>query len=382
VQYAYTAAGGVLALNGTIDLQSASTLDANGAGGLLDVSGLISSSAGGGGLTIASSITSGGVVRFGSANTYLGDTTVNSGATLRMNATNALPFGSAKGGLSLNGTLDLNAQATTSLNGLSGAGTIDNSTGAGTYALSVGNNDQTSAFSGVIQDTTGTLGLVKAGTGTQTLSGTNSYSGNTTVNAGTLRLTSPNTSNEASTVTIAATGATLELDFAGTDTVDNLFIGATQMADGVYKSNTNLGAGTAIAQITGEGTLTVGGSSSNYASWANDPAKGNIPGEPASGDFDNDGLSNLTEYALGKNPRTSSQPAGVLASNVITFTKGADAIANGDVSWVIETSATLAAGSWTPQVTQAPGDPAATISYTFTPSAPLADFARLKITQN
>jgi autotransporter-associated beta strand protein len=111
VQYAYTAAGpGVLTLNGTVDLQSASTLDAAGVGGLLDVTGLISTSAGSGGPTIASSITSGGFVRFGSANTYLGDTTVNAGATLRMNTTNALPSGSAKGNLSLSGTLDLNAQ--------------------------------------------------------------------------------------------------------------------------------------------------------------------------------------------------------------------------------------------------------------------------------
>ncbi len=185
-------------------------------------------------------------------------------------------------------------------------------------------------------------------------------------------------------MTIASTGATLELDFADTDTVSKLFIGATQMADGVYKSSTNLGAGTAIAQITGAGTLTVSAvaAPSNYASWANDPAKGNIPGEPAMGDFDHDGLTNLTEYALGKNPRTSSQPAGVLSGNVITFTQGADAIANGDVSWVIETSTTLTAGSWTPQVTQPAKDPTATISYTLTPSSPAANFARLKVTQN
>ena len=385
VEYAYAVGGGgVVALNGTVDLQSASTLDAYGTGGLLNVSGLISSSVGSGGLTIASSVTSGGVVRFGSANTYLGNTTVNSGATLRMNATNALPSGSGKGNLSLSGTLDLNAQATTSLNGLSGAGTVDNATGAGSYALAMGNNNQTSDFSGVIQDTTGTLGLTKAGTGIQTLSGTNTYSGDTTVNAGTLKFTSPNTSNQASTVTIATTGATLELAYSGTDTVKKLFIGATQMADGIYKSSTNPGAGTAIAQITGAGTLTVNSvvAPSNYASWANDPSKGNIPGEPSTGDFDNDGLTNLTEYALGKNPRTSSQPAGVLSGNVITFTKGADAIANGDVSWVIETSTTLAPGSWTPQVTQPAGDLAATISYTLTPASPAANFARLKVTQN
>jgi autotransporter-associated beta strand protein len=122
-------------------------------------------------------------------------------------------------------------------------------------------------------------------------------------------------------------------------------------------------------------------SGNNFASWANDPAKGNIPGEPATGDFDNDGLTNIVEYALGKDPRVSSQPAGDLSGDKITFTKGLDAIANRDVSWVIETSTTLAAGSWTPVVTQPAGDGTSTISYTFTPGTPVKNFARLSVTQ-
>ena len=237
------------------------------------------------------------------------------------------------------------------------------------------------SYAGVIS---GTGSFTHAGTGTTTLLGTNTYSGDTTVNAGTLKLSIANASNQTSTVTVAATGATLELDFAGTDTVNKLFIGGTPMAAGVYKSTANPAVGIAIPQITGLGTLTVsaGGVSSNFASWANDPAKGNIPGALPSGDFDNDGLTNLVEYALGKNPRISSQPAGVLVGNVITFTKGADAIANGDVSWVIETSTTLETATWTPQVTQAAANPAATIAYTLTPGSPSANFARLKVTQN
>jgi len=128
-------------------------------------------------------------------------------------------------------------------------------------------------------------------------------------------------------------------------------------------------------------TLTIPGSANNYASWANDPLKGNIPGEPAGGDFDNDGLTNIVEYALGKNPRVSSMPAGVMSGNTITFTKGSDAIANADVSWTIETSTTLAAGSWTDAVTQAAGNTAPAISFTFTPGSPVKNFARLKVVQ-
>ena len=186
-----------------------------------------------------------------------------------------------------------------------------------------------------------------------------------------------NTANDASTVTIESSGATLNLTYAGTDTVDKLVIGNTQQPAGVYGKVGSASPVIGISQIIGDGTLTVGAGTSNFASWANDPLKGNIPGEPATGDFDNDGISNIVEYALGLNPRVSSQPAGVLSGNTITFTKGADAIANGDVSWVIETSVTLAGGSWFEE----PVVPGATISYTFTPGTPVKKFARLKVTQ-
>ena len=248
VQYAHTAAGGALTLSGAIDLQSASTLDAYGSGGSVDVTGLISTSTGSGGLTIASSVNSGGVVRFGSANTYLGSTTVNSGATLRMNTTNALPSGSGKGNLSLSGTLDLNGQATTSLNGLSGAGTIDNNAGAGTYALSVGNNDQTSIFGGVIQNTTGTLSLSKTGTGTLALTSTNTYSGVTSINAGKLVMGDAAADTFAtSAVNVAATAMLL-----GSGSISGNVNLAAELSSGANNGGT-------LAPSIGTGTLTVGG---------------------------------------------------------------------------------------------------------------------------
>jgi hypothetical protein len=63
----------------------------------------------------------------------------------------------------------------------------------GAFNLTVGSNSLTTTFSGVIQDGGGNGGtggsLTKIGTGTLTLSGTNTYTGGTTVNDGTLLVT-------------------------------------------------------------------------------------------------------------------------------------------------------------------------------------------------
>lgn len=121
---------------------------------------------------------------------------------------------------------------------------------------------------------------------------------------------------------------------------------------------------------------------SNYSTWA---AANGIADEPADGDFDHDGLSNLVEYALGMDPTLPNQPAGVFAGKTLTFTKGAEAVANGDVSYWIETSTTLrdqvtpGDGGWssvTPDV-----DNPTTISHTLPDDVSGGRiFARLKVT--
>jgi autotransporter-associated beta strand protein len=271
----------------------------------------------------------------------------------------------------------------------------------------------------IVDSGNGTTSVTKSGAGKWILSGANTYTGGTIVSAGTLALGADNplpaTAVSIGTATLDAStfddtlgtldaagsavinlGAGANLVFANSSGID--WTGGTLNITGTFVSGSSIKFGSSdggllVGQLAlisvngaGAGTYTLNSSGfliapSNYASWASDPTKGNIPGEPPSGDFDNDGITNLVEYALGQNPRVSSQPAGVLAGNVITYTKGSDAIVNGDVSWVIETSQTLASGSWTPVVTQAAGNPAATISYALTPSTPVKNFARLKVTQ-
>jgi len=121
------------------------------------------------------------------------------------------------------------------------------------------------------------------------------------------------------------------------------------------------------------GDLEPGSSGSGFAAWAT--AKG-IAGQPADGDFDNDGLSNLLEYALGLNPKAVDGSPGTLVGKVLSFTKGADAAGDSSLIYQIETSTTLAPDSWTPAigVTQGPG----AISFTF-PAGPGPRFARLAV---
>src|SRR5207253_2283201 len=57
--------------------------------------------------------------------------------------------------------------------------------GIKTLTLS-GSNTDANAFNGVISDGAGTLGLIKSGTGSWTLGGTNTFTNGVTINAGTL----------------------------------------------------------------------------------------------------------------------------------------------------------------------------------------------------
>ncbi len=117
--------------------------------------------------------------------TYTGGTTVG-GGTLQVGSSAAL--GSTSGAATISsGLLDLHGY-NVSTGALSGAGTIDNLSGSGTYTLTVGNDNANSTFSGTIQNTTGTVALAKAGAGVLTLEGGNAYTGTTSITAGTLQL--------------------------------------------------------------------------------------------------------------------------------------------------------------------------------------------------
>jgi autotransporter-associated beta strand protein len=140
-------------------------------------------------------------------NNYSGNTTTSTRTTIALSAVTQIPNGTGKGNVVNNGTLTLGGLSHT-INGLSGSGTIDGV--SGTPTLTIGDNNATSSFSGVIKNTAGTLSVTKTGTGSLTLTGVNTYSGETSISAGSI--IAPKTSG-ASTGTATFTNTTLSVSF-------------------------------------------------------------------------------------------------------------------------------------------------------------------------
>ena len=167
------------------------------------------------GIAAASSLTKLGTaqVLLSTVNTYSGDTVISAG-TLILGAATAVPSGSGAGSVTVNGRLDV-AGFSPTVNNLSGAGIVDDVSAGGLPKVTV---DETGAtlFSGVMQNTSGSLGLTLTGSGTLTLTGANTYSGPTLVSSGVLLV---NGSLGATTVTVqsgAALGGTGTINGAST----------------------------------------------------------------------------------------------------------------------------------------------------------------------
>jgi autotransporter-associated beta strand protein len=153
--------------------------------------------------------------------TYSGDTIIDAGILI-INGNVRLPFGPGKGNLVINeGQFEMNGRDA-SINGLYGAGNIQNRTS--TKTLTLGNANANGDFSGVVSNTGGggstqLLNVTKVGNGTQIFSGFNTYGGVTDVQAGTLVMASHAAAGFSS---IQATGGVLRID-PGADEALELF---------------------------------------------------------------------------------------------------------------------------------------------------------------
>jgi fibronectin-binding autotransporter adhesin len=129
---------------------------------------------------------------------------------------------------------------------LQGAGTIISS--SGTPTLTTGSANISTTFSGVIG--TGAIALTKNGTGTLTLSGSNTYTGLTTVAAGTLQLGSTNALGTTAGAASVSSGAVLDLNGITYSNTETLTLTGTGISSGGALINSNAATATYAGNIT------------------------------------------------------------------------------------------------------------------------------------
>ena len=242
-----------------------------------------------------------GILQLTTANlsTYNGTTTIT-GGTLRAGSATAFSANSAVV-IGASGKLQLNGFNNTiaSLAGVAGA-VVENGSAATAITLTLGGDNTSTAFAGVLQNGgAANLALVKNGTGALTLSGANTYVGNTTVNGGTMNITGSYTGNTTTTTLI----------YGGTaaNTVVNVSSDMTLFAT---TGSSILGSAAVYNQTAGTVTVTPGTSNSQYvAKAAGSYGYFNLTGGTYkdSSRFDVNGAVNL---GSALNPATSS--AGVV----------------------------------------------------------------------
>ena len=275
---------GALITSGPVNLQGSGTFDISGASGNRTVGAVT----GTGGTAIALGARTltfgdntnttfggaiggtGGIIKQGSgvatlsgANIYTGGTAIHAG-TLAIGGGGSLAAAGAVSLSSAGSTFDISgAIANQTVGALSGVAGSQVALGANTFTLGDASN---ATFAGTIY---GTGSIVKQGPGTFTLSGTNTYTGGTAVNAGTLALSSGGSLAAAGTVALVAPGSSFDLSAAGAQSIgalsgvagSSVFLGANALTlapSGISSFGGTIG-GTGSVVINGSGTETLTG---------------------------------------------------------------------------------------------------------------------------
>ena len=343
-----TAAGATAEWAGNVIITGGGARIGGGVGGTLTVSGVISGSA-----TILFNRADNATTILKAVNTYTGDTQMYSSGSvtssyLIIGVDNAINAASRLSVISTAATkastLDLNGHVLT-LRGLDSSG--NHATGA---FLFVANNSATAAsvltisdpaanttyFAGILKDGisgAGGLSLVKSGISTQVLIGTNTFTGSTTVNAGTLQVgfavSTYGASGSMASTSFILNGGTFTIDNTGAsnsnnnrlaDTADFAFKGgsfiykgsdqvATNSSETIHNLTLNSGLKTLSVIFGGANTATL------TANQITRPAQG--------------GLLLVNGVNLGKDSLSAASVARVFFTVVPDLVGGADALSTG-----------------------------------------------------
>lgn len=314
-----TVNGGFLLLDGYD--QSVSGL--SGTGGSIDLGSatLTTTSAGSAGyagvVTGTGALVKGGAgtLTLTGANTYTGGTVINAG-TLALSGTGRL---AASGAVAVASGAAFRIDASSmnqTIGSLSGSGSVV----LGANTLTFGNaTNQT--FAGSIG---GTGGVVKQGSGRQTLTGSNTYTGGTTINAGTLALSGAGSLAASGSLTLAGAGAGFDISASAANQTIGAFSGV---------------AGSTV--VLGANTLTFGNAT-------NQTFAGSISG---SGGVVKQGSGRQTLSGTSTYGGTTTVSAGELRVDgalaglgAVTVAAGATLSGTGSIAGAVTVDGTLSAG--------------------------------------
>lgn len=219
--------------------------------------------------------------------------------------------------------------------------------------IEVGHLGLNETYAGVLNQVgTGILSVTKVGSGRWTLTGTNVYTGDTTVNGGVL-VTDADAIPDAGKVVI--NGGKVEVGL-GTEVVGTLFFGSTQKAAGTWGATGSGADHIDDAHFVGlNGVLRVTtGPVAGFTAWAD----ANAPGQTMDQDHDGDGVRNGIEYFMGLSGSGFTANPGPV-SGTVTWPMGAAYVGVYGTDYEVQTSTNLA--TWT-QVPIGTGDNTVTVS--------------------
>jgi|688.fasta_scaffold117028_2 autotransporter-associated beta strand protein len=235
-----------------------------------------------------------------------------------------------KATLQVNGALDIFDGNNIFADALTGSGTVGISSGISWVTLNksitLGVNGGGGTFTGTVFDSDDDIvSLIKEGSGTQILTGSNTYRGATTINGGTLKLQGAAFSTTARAYSIAS-GAVLNLDgstgvASGNTTISGtgtLRISGGALSSGADGSDLTLALGSgALIEIQSGASMVNGG-------WQNMTWAGNLADMQVDGMFDlNDGNAVIIDALTGSGTVTTTNYTDSF-SNSRTLTVGQD----------------------------------------------------------
>ncbi len=250
--FAFTGTNALNLGTGPVAMSAARQVTVN--SGTLTVGGIIS------GNTFGLTKAGNGTLALGGVSTFNGGVNINGGTlqmitgTNRLASTNAVTLANTAGV-----TFNLNNFSQT-IGSIAGGGLTGGNISLGTATLTTGGDNSNTSFDGIISGTSGSI--VKAGSGSFTLTNANTYTGGTTLNAGTLNI---NNAAALGTGTFTINGGTVDNTSGAAITNSNNNV-QTWGGDFIFTGTNNLNMGTgAVAMSAGRtlninaGTLTIGG---------------------------------------------------------------------------------------------------------------------------